>query len=205
MVNISQVEKILKQYFKISGKVSIGPDLVVDVQGDVRLKRNINQLPVQFGHVSGSFYCVSHRLTSLQGAPHHVGTHFSCINNMLTSLQGAPGHVGGNFDCQHNKLTSLQGAPAHVGGDFDCSYNTLTSNMLTSLEGAPDHVGGDFLCTYGAHIPLLRLIMYDRVIFWEAPEQVAEIIDKYAGEDKPGALKAAAELVRAGYKDNARW
>ena len=200
MVNTSQVEKVLKQYFKISGKVSIRPDLVVDVQGDVELKRQIKQLPVQFGHVSGGFYCVSNRLTNLQGAPHHVGTHFSCVNNMLTSLQGAPAHVGRDFDCYHNKLTSLQGAPAHVGGAFDCSYN-----MLTSLVGAPGHVEGDFLCTYGAHIPLLRLIMYDRVIFWEAPEQAAEIIDKYAGEGKPGALKAAAELIKAGYKDNARW
>jgi hypothetical protein len=181
MVNTSQVETLLKQYFDVLGQVTVRPNGVVDVQGDVKLKRNtwIKQLPVQFGHVSGDFHC---------------------SDNELTSLQGAPDHVDGNFMCYDNHLPNLVGAPRHVGGRFACSHN-----KLTSLEGAPDHVGDLFLCLYDAHLPLLRLTMYDSVNILWAPEQVEKIIDKYAGEGKPGAIKAAAELIRAGYKDNAKW
>jgi hypothetical protein len=40
---------------------------------------------------------------------------------------------------------------------------------------------------------------------WECPQVVNEIMTKYEGQGKPGAIKAAAELIRAGYKENARW
>jgi hypothetical protein len=40
---------------------------------------------------------------------------------------------------------------------------------------------------------------------YDAPQPVSDIIHKYLGQGKAGALKAAAELIKAGYKDNARW
>ena len=70
-----------------------------------------------------------------------VSGDFYCLDNKLTSLIGAPSNVGGEFDCGHNKLTSLEGAPTSVGGSF-FSY----SNKLTTLVGAPTSVGGHFYC-----------------------------------------------------------
>ena len=221
--SVKKVDTLLNAYFIVNGPVTIRPDLVVDVHGDVMLRRNqyISKFPVQFGWVSGYFWCNNNVLTSLQGAPGHVGGNFDCQHNKLTSLQGAPHHVGLNFSCNSNKLTSLHGAPYHVVGDFRCSSNRLADlqgapthvgrdflcdrNKLVSLTGAPDHVGDVFVCTYSTQLPLLRLTMYTHMNVMNAPTPIIEILDKYVGKGKPGALKAAAELIKAGYKDNARW
>jgi len=221
--SVKKVDTLLNAYFIVNGPVTIRPDLVVDVHGDVMLRRNqyIEKFPVQFGSVSGNFWCENNQLMSLQGAPDHVGGNFSCEGNKLTSLQGAPHRVGLNFKCNSNKLTSLQGAPDHVVGDFRCSNNRLMDlqgspthvgrdflcdrNKLVSLVGAPAHVGDVFVCTYGTQLPLLRLTMYTHMNVIDAPDPVFYIIYKYLGQGKPGAIKCAAELIKAGYKDNARW
>jgi hypothetical protein len=160
----TEIEGLLKEYFKITGKPTINPDGTVNIAGDCELKedKKIKKLPVKFGKVSGGFYCNNNQLTSLVGAPRSVIGNFSCNNNPLTSLEGAPESVGGHFYCDDNQLTSLVGAPQSVGGDFHCNDNQLTSlvgapqsvggyfgcynNQLTSLEGAPQLVGGDFNC-----------------------------------------------------------
>jgi len=77
-----------------------------DCPGDINLSDlGLRKIPVQFGEVSGDFFCDS---------------------NKLTSLQGAPSKVSGNFYCSYNKLTSLQGAPSKVSGSFYCSNNTAS-------------------------------------------------------------------------------
>jgi hypothetical protein len=38
-----------------------------------------------------------------------------------------------------------------------------------------------------------------------APTPIVEILNKYVGQGKSGAIKCAAELIKAGFKDNARW
>ena len=222
MVNVNKIQRDLDKYFKIKGSVQIDPSTgVVDVDGDVKVKYTAQRLAVKFGTVSGAFDCKDGQLTSLEGSPDHVGGSFYCQDNQLTSLAGAPDHVGGDFDCYDNQLTSLEGAPDHVGGNFYCAINQLTSvegapdhvggsfycydNQLTSLAGAPDHVDGMFICTYSKSLPVLRLILYPSVDIWGAPPQLKDIINKYSGQGKPGALKAAVELIRAGYKENARW
>jgi hypothetical protein len=179
MVDVEEIKALLKKYFTILGNVTIQPDGVVDVKGQVLLKKKVKQFPVQFGDVSEAFACYEKSLTTLIGSPRRVGGDFTCWENALITLQGAPDYVGGNFWCNTHKLVSLQGAPAHVGGTFFCTYN--------------------------AHLPLLRLSMYNRVLISHAPDPVKEIMDKYVGQGKVGALKAAAELIKAGYKDNARW
>jgi hypothetical protein len=222
MVDANQIKKVVKQYFKISGQVSIQPDGVVDVQGDVELKRQIKQLPVQFGHVEGHFNCSHNLLTSLQGAPVHVEGSFQCYANKLTSLQGAPVHVEGSFYCYNNKLTSLKGAPDHVEGDFNCGNNLLTSlqgaprhvgadficqhNNLTSLQGAPEYVGDEFWCTWNPQLPVLRLITYQDLWIRDAPGSVSDIISKYEGTKNPAdILRCASELNEAGFEGNAQW
>jgi hypothetical protein len=173
------IQSLLKEYFDTQGLVTITSDGVVDVHGMVDLIRPITMLPVQFGHVEGHFYC------------HNI---------LLKSLVGAPVHVGGDVHCNWNSLINLTGAPSYVGGDFNC-----TENPLVSLVGAPDHVGGKFMCTYSPHLPLLRLLNYARAKTNGAPYYVKKIMAKYTGQGKRASLSCAAELIRAGYKDNARW
>ena len=180
MVDVDKIKRDLDKYFTIDGSIKIDPSTgVVDVDGDVTLMKSISLLPVKFGTVSGKFVCRYRELTSLEGSPHYVG---------------------GEFNCYTNQLTSLEGSPRYVGGYFYCS-----GNPLTSFQGAPDHVGGEFVCAYNESLPLLRLVVYQRAYMLKVPPKVEEIIRKYEGEGKPGALKAAAELIRAGYKENARW
>ena len=123
-------------------KYTIDENGVVDVEGNVQIAgRDLTYIPVQFGYVSGFFYCGQNQLTSLKGCPREVGREFSCRNNQLTGLKGAPREVGGTFICSQNHLTSLQYSPREVGKDFNCS-----GNLLTNLQGAPREVGGDFYC-----------------------------------------------------------
>jgi hypothetical protein len=116
---------------------------LVDVKGDFDCsEKGLKDFKgVQFGVVSGNFYCHENKLTSLEGAPQKVGGNFWCRENSLTSLVGAPQEVKGYFSCERNRLTSLVGAPQKVGGNFWC-YD----NSLTSLVGAPQDVGGGFNC-----------------------------------------------------------
>ena len=200
MVDVDKIQRDLYENFEVDGSVKIDPSTgVVDVSGSVTLRRGTKQLPVKFGTVSGDFYCTNRQLISLAGAPNHVGGDFYCSANQLGSLDGAPDYVGDNFWCPNNRLISLDGAPDYVGGNFWCSHN-----QLTSLEGAPSYVS-EFKCSYSKSLPLLRLLAYPKVTIYDVPYKLEDIINKYAGQGKPGALKAAAELIRAGFKGNARW
>jgi hypothetical protein len=222
MVDVKKIKQLLAKHFDIDGNISIDPELgVVDVAGDARLKTTTSQLLVKFGHVTGDFYCYDNNLVSLEGAPHSVGGSFYCYSNSLTTLNGAPASVGGNFWCDKNRLTTLDGAPASVGDDFWCYDNSLKSldgapnsvggdfycrrNSLTALEGAPSSVGGKFYVDYNTSLPLLRLLQYNKIDIEDAPQVVNQIINKYAGTGKRGMLGAAAELTKAGFRDNARW
>lgn len=180
MVDADNIEKLLKQYFKIEGEVTIDDLGVVDVSGNVRLKKSCTKIPVTFGKVGGDFWCQ---------------------DNQLMSLAGAPNHVGGDFSCHDNQLASLAGAPDHVGGDFWCYRN-----QLTSLAGAPDQVGGGFYCTWNKNLPLLRLLVYKDVFMNMSPSLVSKIINKYSGTTNPGdVLRCASELNEAGFEGNAEW
>ena len=201
MVNEGQIHKLLKEYFQIDGDYSLDEQGKVGVDGSVKLIRVVNKLPVRFGEIGGDFICEGNHLTTLENAPGSVRGRFNCHDNEITSLVGAPTRVGWVFDCSYNKLTSLKGAPKSVEYEFVCNRNPLVS-----LEGAPEGTDTIFICDYNNQLPLLRLINYDTVEFInDVPLKVYEILKKYSGQGKKGAIKAAAELIKAGYKDNARW
>lgn len=221
MVNTSHIAHMLEQHFKIDS-YEIDPHTgKVNTPGFVMLNSQLSELPVQFGHVGGAFWCDSNQLTSLKGAPDHVGgdllcnnnklirldtqiSHvggtFSCRNNQLESLNGAPTWVGEDFYADRNQITSLEGAPDHVGGRFNCIYNPVTS-----LSGAPEHVGSTFAITYDINLPLLRFTQYAQVYLHRAPDDLVGLVHKYAGKGKHHMLNFALELKQAGFGGNARW
>ena len=97
---------------------------------EIFIAENGDGFTINFGVVTGDFFCSDLKLTSLKGAPQKVGRDFNCSKNKLTSLEGAPQNVGRDFICYKNNLTSLEGAPQTVVGDFDCREN----NGLHSLD-----------------------------------------------------------------------
>lgn len=293
MVDTVKINKLLNKHFSIRGSVTIDPVTgIVDVDGDVTIKAfQVKQMPVQFGHVTGTFACWKNSLTTLKGSPHHARdficeqnnltslvyapktvtgkmrcgynkltsldhtpqgvTSFECPNNLLTSLKGGPRQVRDTYNCSNNRLTSLEGAPTEVGYEFNCYGNKLTSlihgpqvvgshasafgghylcghnelknligaaqmipgnfvcheNPLESLEGLPHDVGKVFTMPWTPHVPLLRILNTNvaRLSLVDAPEDVIQIMKSHLLQGKKGALKAAGELIKAGFKENARW
>jgi hypothetical protein len=221
VVDAKKIMELLRTHFNTEGNVSIDDEGLVSCTGDVELKTTNTKLPVHFGKVDGHFWCFTNSLISLDGAPHHVGDSFDCSENQLTSLTGAPSSVGKNFECHRNELTSLVGAPTTVGRTFWCS-----DNQLTSLVGAPTAIGGDFWCynnpldsldgiptqlhtlylTFSPTLPLLRSLYAKKIDFYPHDEAtVQEILNRYAGEGKRGAIRCQKELIAAGFEGNAKW
>jgi len=91
----------------VKGTWVINSDGSVDVDGWVSLgleHLNLNEIPVKFGKVSGSFDCAQNNLTTLKNVPVWVGGWFDCSSNNLTSLEGCPDYVEGSFYCGRNNL-----------------------------------------------------------------------------------------------------
>ncbi len=164
-----EIEDWLSRCSEVCGfrEYKINDNLVVDVNGTVNLANaDLEEIPLQFGVVSGSFYCENNKLKSLKGAPHTVGEMFVCSNNQISTLNGGPELVGCSFLCANNRLSNLTGAPKLIGsnvspyhdtGNFDCRYNPLIE------LGAPEtqlFALGKFIftgnCNYEpSHIPEL--------------------------------------------------
>ncbi len=108
---------------------TINDDLTVDVNGDVNISNmGLDEIPIQFGIVRGSFDIEDNYLRSLEGCPNHVDISFWCRSNKLTTLKGGPGYVGNHFNCNfNNALTSLEYSPEYVGGDFSCKHCSITT------------------------------------------------------------------------------
>ena len=102
------IDTICKKYGITNYTINNG---LVDVDASVNLvNRKLTKLPLQFGKVTGNFFC---------------------DNNQLTTLEGAPKTVEGNFYCYSNQLTTLEGGPKEVGGDFYCVNNPLPKEIYT--------------------------------------------------------------------------
>lgn len=83
-------------YFEIDGTYEIKYGLY-NVDGDARLKKEVDKLPFKFGKVTCNFYCSDNNLTTLEGCPKYIGGDFYCSYNSLTSLKGCPKYIGGSF------------------------------------------------------------------------------------------------------------
>jgi hypothetical protein len=222
MIDVKQIPKLIKYFYKTTRRVTIDPKTgMVSCTGDVELTAKTNSLVVKWHQVSGNFDCDINLLTSLEGAPQHVGGTFRCNTNQLDSLKGAPQHVGGDFVCNENNLTTLEGAPQGVGGVFLCEKNRLTSlkgaphtvgedfwcreNDLSSLEGLPDRIAGNLFLDYSPTLPLLRLLLIKGVGDFRLNDvKLQKILAKYKGKGWSAMVPCARELIRAGYKGNAR-
>lgn len=203
-----QVKKLLKELFEVHGAVKVRPTGVVDVAGTVTLKKDVllpnNRLPIQFGDVTGTFEFNSYtNLVTLDGSPDWVGGTFDCALTGVGSLAHAPQKVDGDVDVRFCNLKNFVGGPQKVGANY-----WGRRNDVTSLEGLPDHIPGelDFELTPG--LPILRSLVAEKVEALKGmhkQDAVNQILNQYVGQGKAGALKAALELIKAGYKEHAKW
>lgn len=116
---------------------------IVDVKGSVLIfNEQMDQLPFQFGKVTGDFIVRGCGLKTLKGVPTEVGRDFVVSYNNLTTLQGCPKTVPGIFNCSANKLQNLVGGPEVVGD----SYYASECGLIT-LHGMAKSVGGDIVVT----------------------------------------------------------
>jgi hypothetical protein len=192
MVTRATIHDLLASYFILEDKYTIMDDMSVDTPGSVRMRRHFkgHKLPVKFGSVGGDFDLTNVRLTTLENAPHTVGDTFMCSGNKLTTLTHGPKSVNYGY--------------------------VIGTNPLINLEGYPDQHAPEWVAmSYNPDLPLLRLLASPKIELWphisryllerEKVDQVYQILNKYAGQGKRASLSCAAELIRAGFKGNARW
>jgi hypothetical protein len=146
------IASICKKYnitnYTINSDGTIDVDDDVDLRGSEFWKKfqsyskslvqknwNLNELPLKFGKVSGSFDCRYNYLTTLEGCPSEVSGDFYCSDNLLTSLEGCPNEVR-RFLAGDNLFSDLTGCPQVINGDFNVSRNP----NLISLKGGPKKV-----------------------------------------------------------------
>jgi hypothetical protein len=202
MVTVDQVHETLRKLFSGIHEQEVHDDLTVSIRCKVlQCKRTkLNQLPVTFRHIEGDVRLKSLGLTTLKGLPDIIHGNLNVSSNRLDTLAHAPQRVEGDFVCSNNPITTLVHGPAHVIGAYmanDCA--------LTELTGMASHMGYLVDVDYNGHMGLLRCLVAPIIYVEGAPTQVKDILNKYVGEGKPGAIKAAVELIKAGFKDNARW
>ena len=122
------IEEWIRNNYKITGKLIISDDFVVDCKGSVYVENeNIESLTnglFRWGKVIGAFYCNGCKnIKTLEGAPKEVCRSFDCNGcDNLTSLEGSPKEVGWSFICSRcDSLKSLEGCPKKIGEKFFCS------------------------------------------------------------------------------------
>jgi hypothetical protein len=198
----------------------------ISVDGWVSVHTHVTRLPVQFETIGGDFKCDSENLETLEGSPRWVkggvfinpsppgklrdlrggpqtvGGDYSVTDQALISLEGAPAHVGGDFFVRNCDITNLRGAPRSTGGNF-----VVIGCPLTSLEGLPQSVDNLLILNVDRNVGLLRVLMVDTPMEIElrgAGDVVNRIINRYRNRGVNGVMPCAAELIKAGYRGNAR-
>ena len=199
----AQIQALVDEYFEIEVTMNINPNGVVDVTGDVE---NINlfidgRIPVKFGNVTGSFVVSSGNIKTLENCPHAVGGDFSCSLNFIESLEHAPRTVGGSLDASLNDSTfkSLKGLPDSICHSKKVSGPAVVISWKADM-GLLSLITKDI--AYGNSGKGLKMI--------GAPPDLVTIMNKYITKSTtPGGRRAAAvacsiEMIRAGFKGNAR-
>lgn len=114
----------------------IREDLTVDVYDDFGvylMKKDLTEIPIQFGLVTSDFYCNENFLTSLKGSPREVIGSFYCNDNQLKDLTGSPNSIHSSFYCDNNQITSLKGISKHIGGVLYAQSNPIKELNIMEL------------------------------------------------------------------------
>ena len=202
MVTPDQVHEIMRKSFRGIQEQEVHDDLSVSIKCKVLQSKHdkLSALPVTFRHIEGTAKLRGLGLTTLKGLPDHIQGNLDVSLNNLHTLLHAPRRVEGDFNCSNNIISTLQHGPEYVAGAY-----MATECGLTELTGMASHIGEFVLVNYNKHMGMLRCLVADTILVDFAPHPLRDILDKYKGQGRTGAIKCAVELIRAGYKENARW
>jgi hypothetical protein len=196
-VNIKEIMHKLYTYFEIygddhtwhidpqTGKVSSTRNVE-----DLQVIKTLSQLPVTWDKLT-----------------HHADFHMTHCESLQT-LEGSPTTVEGSYAMVHTRIRDLKGGPTTVGIGMNITQNL----QLRSLEGLPTHIGEWLNLTWNPQLPLLRILLVQGLnqgveIFGDELKpmrQLEKIINKYIGRGYSGMVPCARELIKAGFKGNAR-
>jgi hypothetical protein len=185
----NKIELVIKNFVVQSqgGK----PDVRVEnnqihVYGDVWLFDG-SMIPILIDVVHGDFKCDA-PIRDLRNSPTVVTGHYS-INNLI-------------------QMDNLVGAPREVG-----SF-ALTHGVPRSLEGLPQRIHHEYGLgiPYGKNLGILRvLLVKDLQVFsmhdphsGEVDDRLEAITNRYLNRGWGGMVPCARELIKAGYKGNAK-
>lgn len=161
---------------------TINEDLSVDVNANVQLSfKAIQNLPVQFGIVKGSFSCTNNNLKTLKGSPRVVIGDFNCSSNKLESLVGGPQEVGKIYNATKNKLISLEGIALKIGDDAHFGFN-----KLTTLSDVSCSVAGHFYCHHNQIKELgnFEIIIGKDFVHQTSDDEIVELRNHYSLTDE---------------------
>lgn len=205
MVNHAQVKDLLYTYFSVEGDVEISDTGIIHAPEAAIIDRTSqfpnHMLPVQFGHVH-TFNMYGTNLRSMKGFPTQC-ERLIITHNELDSWAHCPDAK--EIRATGNKFRDLSHISPHV------RELRVGKCPLENIRDVPEldvlYVGFDLKL---GMLPALKCkeVVILRPDHTEPPmlrDQLQHILDKYVGEGKPGALKCAAELIRAGFRENARW
>ena len=149
------IDSWLKNNVEIDGTYIINWMGEIDVEGNVTVKEGLKEIPdyIQFGAVTGTFYCVRNYLKDLKGCPKEAKVFICDLSYNIASLEGAPVKVE-RINASHcPKLVSLSGAPVKVkqfvahdnpslkylkeAPEYTEDFYVYNCVNLSSLEGSP--------------------------------------------------------------------
>jgi hypothetical protein len=173
--------------FEDDGTINVGGG---DPRSFVGLKRKeFTKIPAPIGKIPGSFSCTENDLQDLTNSPQHVPMSFYLgYQPTIKSLRGGPQWVGHTFDMQHSWPESMEGLPRYVGESIIIRYHENLPVLRLLM------VGGSW------ELDLRRRTFKDA----EAVLYVGRFIEKYKKLGANGVMPCAAEMIKAGYRGNAR-
>lgn len=167
------IDSWLKNNVIIEGSYIINKNGEIDVEGNVTVKEGLKEIPdyIQFGAVTGTFYCLRNYLKDLKGCPKEAKTFICDLSYNITSLEGAPVKVENINVSRCPNLVTLSGSPKRVNR-FVAHHNTSLKDLkgapeyadefyayhcvdLSSLEGSPKETRW-FDCSYDSKIKSLK-------------------------------------------------
>ena len=132
--------------------------------------------------------------------------------------------IHGTYTIDDQGVVNVQGDVDHTAKQVKLyvTFGSVSGHFssywrgLKNLKGVPTHIGDSITITYYPGMPVLRCLAAERQISLQATVSkhpgysterynINKILDKYVGRGRVGALACAAELIRAGYRENARW
>lgn len=211
--NRSRISRTFENWFSDYNSYTIDDKNMVIVDGNCAFtNESLDKIPAIIKEVSGNFHCNETSISSLEGSPQIInGSYYCRHNDNLTSLKGFVSVIKGILHCSLNQnLESLDGCDARIDTAVRLSY--CPKLKLTLADEIPIDTPY-VMIPYTHDLPILRIFSEDyykskvQLSMNTCPKELKAVIqDLYLGpKGKKAIYEAQYALIKAGFKDNAKW